>query len=107
MRITTLTSRAFNQDVSKAKRDAAMGPVFITDRGPDSACLLTIEDYLRITKTEESIVNYWLCRKPWESILSRPAWTAKWGERRTYPDVSARHQCHCRIEKSEVAQSQS
>ena len=57
MRITTLTSRAFNQDVSKAKRDAAMGPVFITDRGRTAHVLLTIEDYLRITKTEESIVE--------------------------------------------------
>lgn len=57
MKITTLTSREFNQDVSKAKRDAAMGPVFITDRGRTAHVLLTIEDYLRITETEESIVE--------------------------------------------------
>ncbi len=57
MKITTLTSREFNQDVSKAKRDAVMGPVFITDRGRTAHVLLTIEDYLRITKTEESIVE--------------------------------------------------
>ena len=57
MRIITLTSREFNQDVSKAKRDAAMGPVFITDRGHTAHVLLTIEDYLRITKTEKGIVE--------------------------------------------------
>ena len=57
MRITAVTSREFNQDVSKAKRDAAGGPVFITDRGRTAHVLLTIEDYLRITKTEESIVE--------------------------------------------------
>ena len=44
MKITTLTSREFNQDVSKAKRDAAMGPIFITDRGRTAHVLLTIED---------------------------------------------------------------
>ena len=56
MRITTVTSREFNQDVSKAKRNAAMGPVFITDRGRTAHVLLTIEAYLKITKTEENIV---------------------------------------------------
>ena len=57
MRITTITSREFNQDVSRAKRDAARGPVFITDRGRTAHVLLTIEDYLRITETEESLVE--------------------------------------------------
>ena len=57
MRITTVTSREFNQDVSKAKRAAAGGPVFITDRGRTAHVLLTVEDYLKITKTEESIIE--------------------------------------------------
>ena len=57
MRITTVTSREFNQDVSKAKRDTAAGPVFITDCGRTAHVLLTIEDYLKITKTEESIAE--------------------------------------------------
>ena len=34
-----------------------MGPVFITDRGRTAHVLLTVEDYLKITKTEESIVE--------------------------------------------------
>ena len=32
MSITTVSSWEFNQDVSKAKRAASGGPVFITDR---------------------------------------------------------------------------
>ncbi|OZA77981.1 MAG: prevent-host-death protein, partial [Caulobacter sp. 39-67-4] len=28
-----ITSRAFNQDVSQAKRAARIAPVFVTDRG--------------------------------------------------------------------------
>ena len=57
MGITVITSRAFNQQVSKAKRDAAKGPVFITDRGRPAHVLLTIEDYQRIAEKEASIVE--------------------------------------------------
>jgi prevent-host-death family protein len=57
MSITTISSRTFNQDVSKAKRSALTGPVFITDRGHPAHVLLTIEDYQNITKTKESIVE--------------------------------------------------
>jgi antitoxin (DNA-binding transcriptional repressor) of toxin-antitoxin stability system len=41
--ITTLSSREFNQDASRAKRAAKKGPVFITDRGRPAHVLLTIE----------------------------------------------------------------
>lgn len=57
MGITSITSREFNRDVSKAKRDASTGPVFILDRGRTAHVLLTIEDYLKITKKEKSIVE--------------------------------------------------
>jgi hypothetical protein len=30
--VTTLTSREFNQDTSRAKKASRLGPVFITDR---------------------------------------------------------------------------
>ena len=43
MNITTMSSRSFNQNVSKAKRAASKGPVFIIDRGHLSHALLTIE----------------------------------------------------------------
>lgn len=55
--MTTLTSRQFNQDTSKAKRAANDGPVFITHRGRRSHVLLTVEDYERLSNQGESIVD--------------------------------------------------
>ena len=46
--ITTYTSREFTRDVAAAKRAAANGPVFITDRGQPAFALLSIEDYQRL-----------------------------------------------------------
>jgi prevent-host-death family protein len=57
MSITTVTSREFNQDVSKIKRAASSGPVFITDRGHPAHVLLTIEDYQKITATKTNIID--------------------------------------------------
>jgi len=45
---TTLTSREFNQDASRAKKSACKGPVFITDRGRPAHVLLSIEDYRQL-----------------------------------------------------------
>lgn len=45
---TTMSSREFNQDASRAKRAAKAGPVFITDRGEPQHVLLSIEDYQRL-----------------------------------------------------------
>jgi len=50
MPITTLTSREFNQDASKAKNAAASGPVIITDRGRPAHVLLTFAEYKRLTR---------------------------------------------------------
>ena len=47
---TTLSSREFNQDTSRAKRAARKGPVFITDRGRPAHVLLTVEDYQAMTR---------------------------------------------------------
>jgi prevent-host-death family protein len=44
MTITTLSSREFNQDTSRAKKAAREGPVFITDRGKPAHVLLSIEE---------------------------------------------------------------
>ena len=49
MPITTLSSRQFNQDASKAKKAAEGGPVIITDRGRPAHVLLTFDEYRRIT----------------------------------------------------------
>jgi len=44
----TMTSRAFNQDTSGAKKAAESGPVVITDRGKPAHVLLTFKDYERL-----------------------------------------------------------
>ena len=49
MTVTTLSARQFNQDTSKAKKAAMLGPVFITDRGRPAHVLLTFEAYKKIT----------------------------------------------------------
>lgn len=48
MTVHTFSSRDFTRDVSAAKRAAAEGPVFITDRGRPAFALLKIDDYYRI-----------------------------------------------------------
>ena len=57
MAITTLSSREFNQDTSRAKKASSKGPVFITDRGKPAHVLLSIEEYRRISGQRRSIVE--------------------------------------------------
>ena len=57
MTITTLSSREFNQDASRAKKAAKQGPVFITDRGRPAHVLLTIKEYRKITNKQENILD--------------------------------------------------
>ncbi len=57
MTITTLSSREFNQDASKAKKAAQQGPVFITDRGRPAHVLLTIEQYQLLAGQTTNIVD--------------------------------------------------
>jgi len=57
MTITTLSSREFNQDASRAKKAAKEGPVFITDRGKPAHVLLSIEDYRRLTGSRRKITD--------------------------------------------------
>ncbi|HXT78286.1 MAG TPA: type II toxin-antitoxin system prevent-host-death family antitoxin [Acetobacteraceae bacterium] len=57
MALSTLTSREFNQDASRAKKAAAKGPVFITDRGRPAHVLLTIEEYQRLTGGQRKIAD--------------------------------------------------
>ena len=53
----TLTSREFNQGTSRAKREAASGPVFVTDRGRTTHVLLTVEAYERLAGPKQSILD--------------------------------------------------
>ena len=57
MTITTLSSRELNQDVTRAKRAAEHGPVFITDRGKPAHVLLTFEEYQRLTRQRRNIAD--------------------------------------------------
>lgn len=57
MEITTISSRDFNQDVSRAKRASLKGPVFITDRGRPAHVLLTVEQYQQLTRQQENIID--------------------------------------------------
>ena len=63
MLITTLSSRQFNQDASKAKRAAMAGPVIITDRGRPAHVLLTFKQYQKLTGTPAKIAD--LLAMPW------------------------------------------
>jgi prevent-host-death family protein len=57
MPITTLSSREFNQDTSRAKKAANDGPVFITDRGKPAHVLLSIQEYQRLTACHQKIAD--------------------------------------------------
>ncbi len=57
MTITTLSSREFNRDTSRAKKAASAGPVFITDRGKPAHVLLSIAEYQSIIGKHRSIVD--------------------------------------------------
>lgn len=50
-----LTSREFNQGVSRAKRAADEGPVIITDRGKPAYVLMRHDTYRRLCGRERGI----------------------------------------------------
>jgi len=55
--ITTITSRQFNQDTSRAKKAAKKGPVIITDRGRPAHVLLTIEEFKALKGKKSNIAE--------------------------------------------------
>jgi prevent-host-death family protein len=55
--ITTLSSREFNQNTSRAKRAAKKGPVFITHRGRPAHVFLTIEKFQELEGKKKSILD--------------------------------------------------
>lgn len=54
MSVHTCSSREFTRDVGAAKRAAAQGPVFITDRGRPAFALLNIQDYYELIGQREA-----------------------------------------------------
>jgi prevent-host-death family protein len=57
MAITTISSRDFNHDAGKAKKASEDGPVFITDRGVPKHVLLSVKDYRRLSRSDQSILD--------------------------------------------------
>ena len=57
MPITIVSSREFNQDLSRAKRATKDGPVFITDRGKPAHVLLSIEEYQQVKESGMSLAD--------------------------------------------------
>lgn len=55
--VTTLSSREFNQDTSRAKKAAQRGPVFITDRGRPAHVLLSIEEYQKLAGRSKTLAE--------------------------------------------------
>lgn len=53
--MSTLSSREFNQNTGRAKKDALDGPVYITDRGKPAFVLLSYDKYKEITVQNVSI----------------------------------------------------
>ena len=52
-----MSSRAFNQDTSRAKKAAADGPVIITDRGRPAHVLLTYAAYQSLKDARPSVAD--------------------------------------------------
>jgi len=59
--VTTLSSRAFQQNASHAQKAAESGPVFITRRGEPVQVLLSIEEYRRLLGQRRNIVEALSC----------------------------------------------
>ena len=57
MTVTTLSSREFNQDTSRATKAAQNAPVSITDRGLPSHVVLTIQEYQHLTGGQMTLIE--------------------------------------------------
>lgn len=65
-----VTSREFNQDVSRAKRFAQIEPVFVTDRGKPTHVLVSIDAWRQLSGERETIGQL-LAAPPGEAALDR------------------------------------
>lgn len=57
MTVTTLSSREFNQDLGRAKKASAKGPVIVTDRGRPSHVLLSYAEFERLSGRSKSLIS--------------------------------------------------
>ena len=67
--MSTMTSREFNQDVGKAKRDARLEPVFVTDRGRPTHVLMSFDAFRQLTGRTESIVDLLAMPEPGAEVI--------------------------------------
>ena len=56
MNITTVSSRAFNQDIGQAKRAADSGPVIVTDRGEPAYVLMRHDAWRRLVGQRKNLL---------------------------------------------------
>lgn len=68
-----MSSREFNQDVSRAKRFARAEPVFVTDRGRATHVLVSVESYRRLIGHTETVADLLAAPQP---IEAEPDWPA-------------------------------
>lgn len=52
-----MTSREFNHDIAKAKRDALDGPVIITDRGKPAHVLISYDDFQQLQPKQTTLIE--------------------------------------------------
>lgn len=57
MSITTISSREFNQNISRAKKATGKGPVIITNRGLPEYVLMSVSQYRQITGVKKNILD--------------------------------------------------
>ena len=74
MKVTTLSSREFNQAASEAKRAANDGPVFITDRGKPAHVLMSMALYQRLTGSQQKIADLLAMPGTEDIELQIPRW---------------------------------
>lgn len=56
-----MTSREFNQDLGRAKRESLREPIIITDRGAPKHVLMSYEEYQLIIQKKPQSAYEWLC----------------------------------------------
>ena len=56
-----ITSREFNQDLGRAKRESLREPIIITDRGAPKHVLMSYETFQLMTANKAQSAYDWLC----------------------------------------------
>jgi PHD/YefM family antitoxin component YafN of YafNO toxin-antitoxin module len=57
MTVTTLSSREFDEDASRAMKAALNGPVFITDHGCPTHVVLTMQEYQHLIGGQLTLIE--------------------------------------------------